>query len=282
MEMRKIQRYGWKPDLPDFRDFYYKDHHSPEALGIVVAPTNIVKPAPANIVASNTNNGLGPDGFPFAISHRSKMPPVFDQGQLGSCTANAGAGLFAFVHGGGPFSRLQLYYNERLIEGTVNQDSGGYLRDVIKVLAETGVGMESDWPYDVTKFTQAPPATEVNEEAKNKAIEYSRLVTRQDFRNCLCQGFPFIVGITVYSSFETDAVAQSGIVPMPTQNDSVVGGHAVCVIGYNTNYNGGDYYEVRNSWGPDWGDQGNFWLPAEYLENQDLATDMWTVRKTTI
>ena len=88
-----------------------------------------------------------------------------------------------------------------------------------------------------------------------------------------------VIGFTVYQSFESNEVTATGIVPMPTQNDQMMGGHAVCVIGYNTNFNGGDYYEVRNSWGEDWGDQGNFWIPAAYLENPQLAQDAWTIRK---
>jgi C1A family cysteine protease len=281
MNQRKIERYGWKPSLPDFRDKFYKDHHSPQAMmlkGAVVAPldpTNV-----HNVIGTtNASTAMGADGRPMSVSLRDKMPPIFNQGQLGSCTANASGALFQFAHGGGPYSRLQIYYNSRMMEGTVAYDSGAFLRDVIQVLANTGAGLEADWPYIESQFTVPPPPVEMNEAAQNKALEYSRLVTRDDFRNCLVQGHPFVIGFTVYSSFEGAEVAQTGIVPMPTVNDQMMGGHAVCVIGYNANYNGGDYYEVRNSWGEDWGDEGNFWIPAAYLENPNLAQDAWTVRK---
>lgn len=198
----------------------------------------------------------------------------------GNCTANAAGAMFAYVRNGGPYSRLQIYYNEREIEGTVNYDAGAYLRDAIQVLVKIGAGSEASWPYIEKNFTVPPPAQVLTEASQNKAIEYSRLVTRQDFRNCLAvDQHPFIIGITVYSSFETEEVARTGIVPMPTRADKLIGGHAVCVIGYHSNFNGGDYYEVRNSWGEGWGDSGNFWIPAAYLENQDLATDSWTIRK---
>jgi C1A family cysteine protease len=278
---RKIERYGWKRDLPDFRDQYYKDHHSPQAMmlkGIVVAPLDPT--SVHNVIATDqASTAMGADGRPLSVSLRNKMPPIFNQGQLGSCTANASGAMFAYAHNGGPYSRLQIYYNSRVIEGTISYDSGAYLRDVIQVLANTGAGLEADWPYVETNFTMEPPALEMSEAATNKAVEYSRLTTRDDFRNCLVQGHPFVVGLSIYSSFETDTVAQTGIVPMPNVGDSMAGGHAVCVIGYNSNYNGGDYYEVRNSWGEDWGDQGHFWLPAAYLENPNLSSDMWTVRK---
>jgi C1A family cysteine protease len=279
--MRKIAKYGWKPDLPDFRDRFYKDMHSPQAMmlkGAVVAPLDPT--STHNVINTpSASTTIGPDGRPSSVSLRSKMPPVMNQGQLGSCTANSSGAMFAFAHGGGPYSRLQIYYNSRMMEGTVDHDSGAYLRDVIQVLATVGAGMEADWPYVESNFTVAPPAIEMNEAAQNKALEYSRLVTRDDFRNCLVQGHPFVVGFTVYSSFEGQEVAQTGVVPMPTADDQMMGGHAVCVIGYNTNFNGGDYYEVRNSWGEDWGDQGNFWIPAAYIENPNLACDAWTVRK---
>lgn len=217
--------------------------------------------------------------LPPSVSLRDKMPPAFDQGELGSCTANAAAGAYAFVHGGGPYSRLQIYYDERVIEGTVDQDSGAELRDAVKVLATVGAGFEKDWPYDITKFKEAPPKVELAEAAQNKAVSYSRLTGRNDFRKCLAAGFPFIIGIMVYESFESETVTKTGVVPMPSNAEQCMGGHAVCVIGYNTSIHGGDYYEVRNSWGADWGDQGNFWLPAAYLEHVKLATDAWTIRK---
>ena len=269
---RQTARYGWKPDLPDFRDLYYKDVH----YKAVVAP---VDPQNGQHQDHILPIGFDATGLPLGVSLRPKLPPVFNQGQLGSCTANAAGLMWAFVHGGGPYSRLQIYYNERLRAGTLDRDSGAYLRDAIQVLVNDGAGLEQDWPYVESNFKMPPPPVELAEAAANKATAYSRLETRADFRNCLAQGFPFIVGISIFNSFENDAVAHTGIVPMPDRSEQMVGGHAVCVVGYDSTFNGGDYYEVRNSWGEDWGDQGCFWLPAAYLENPNLACDAWTVRK---
>ena len=284
MKNRSIQRYGWRPDFPDYRDWYYKNTHSPQALGAVVSPTNVT---PAHSTSTVSNGVVTPDMntpvsiLPQAVSLRPKAPPIQDQGQLGSCSAHAANGMWEYVHGGGPYSRLQIYYDERAIEGTVSSDSGAQMRDAIRVLVETGAGQEADWPYDITKFADTPPAKELTEAATDKATSYSRLNDGTDFTNCLAQGFPFIIGFSVYSSFEGPDVAQTGIVPMPTDDDQMEGGHAVCVVGYNNNFNGTGqkYYEVRNSWGTSWGDNGYFWLPAEYLENPDLAADAWTIRK---
>ena len=240
--------YGWVPDKQDHRDIMYGD----------VRPSTVV--------------------LPPKISLRDKMPPVFDQGHLSSCTANAANALWAFVHGGGPYSRLQVYYNERQINGTVDQDCGAQIRDSIKVLNTIGAGLEEHWPYIESNFAIEPPATELAEAAMDKAVVYSRLLTREDYRTCLSEGFPFIIGIMLYNEFEGDDAADTGMIPMPNQDSQFVGGHAVCVIGYDTDKNGHDMYEVRNSWGDDWGSEGNFFLPAAYLDGP-LGCDAWTIRK---
>jgi C1A family cysteine protease len=162
---------------------------------------------------------------------------------------------------------------------TVDQDAGAQIRDIIQVLVQTGAGPEKDWPYVEANFAKAPPARELTEAAECKATVYSRLTSRQDYRECLAQGFPFVTGVTLYEEFESDDVAQTGIVPMPGPFSQIVGGHAITIIGYNCDFNGGDYYEVQNSWGSDWGDDGRCWLPAAYLESPNLCMDSWTVRK---
>ena len=281
MQPRNIARYGWRPDLPDFRDLFYHDVHAP--YSIVVSPDHVPEHT-AEVLDTPTGKVVVPKKntivttLPEAVSLRTVMPPVFNQGNLGSCTSNAAAALFAYVHGGGPYSRLQIYYDERVMEGTVAYDAGAQIKDSIQVLAKIGAGLEIDWPYDVSKFADAPPPKELQEAAQNKAIVYSRVVTGYDFRNCLAQGFPFIIGFTVYESMEGNEVATTGIVPMPSPNERIMGGHAVCVIGYSI-IDGVLYYEVRNSWGDQWGDSGNFYIPAEYLENPNLACDGWTIRR---
>lgn len=247
---RKIAGYGWRPDLGDQRDLLFSVVHAPP-------------PAP----------------LPTSVSLADKMPPVYDQGQLGSCTANALAAAYGFLHPGYLGSRLQLYYDERLIEGDVAQDGGAQIRDGVKVLNKTGLGPESEWPYDPAKFAHKPPVRELRDAAKAKISSYSRLLTQQDFMSCLADGFPLVFGFTVYESFESEAVAKSGVVPMPGKREQVVGGHAVCAIGYDTTRADGPHYKVRNSWGSAWGQDGDFWMPAAYLENSRLASDAWTLRK---
>ena len=93
-----------------------------------------------------------------------------------------------------------------------------------------------------------------------------------------------MIGIQIFESFESDSVAQTGIVPMPNSDEKCLGGHAVVVIGYDDNFKTGlfshkePHYEVRNSWGTEWGDHGHFWIPAKYIEDTLFGTDAWTIR----
>lgn len=233
-----VRGYGYLPDRPDPRDFVYR----PRAVR-----------------------------RPQSVDLRAKMPPVWDQGQLGSCTAFALTGAVAFLHG---FvgSQLWLYYKERALEHTTRQDAGAEVRDGIKVLAKLGLPPEAAWPYDVAKFAKRPP-TKATAAAKQELIsEYRRLATLNDYLDCLASGSPFVIGITVYESFESQAVAASGQVPMPRPGEQQVGGHAVCVAGYDSSG-----FIVRNSWSADWGMAGYFHLPTPYLASADLAGDAWTI-----
>ena len=247
----KIKSYGWIPDLPDHRDHLYA--------------------APMEVVAK----------LPAKADLRPQCPPVYDQGQLGSCTANAIGAAFEFgllKEKKADFmpSRLFIYYNERAMEGTVKSDSGAQIRDGIKSIAKQGVCPEKDWPYVIAKFTAKPPAKTYKEALKNQALSYSRLTqSLSQLKGCLASGYPFVFGITVYESFESQEVAKSGNVPMPASHDKALGGHAILAVGYD---DANQRFIIRNSWGPGWGQKGYFTLPYAYVIDSDLASDFWTVR----
>ncbi len=244
-------KYGWLPDLPDHRDFGY------EQLAVVK-----------------------PEKLPSSVDLRSDDTPVQEQGKLGSCTANALAGNLDFLkkqnlHKVLDFSRLFIYYNERVIEHTVSSDSGGMLRDGIKSLVKLGCCPESEWPYDVTKFTDKPTPRDYADALEFQITSYYRLSSLNQMKHTLAIGFPFVFGFLVYESFESEEVAQTGVVPMPGKNERLLGGHAVMAVGYDDEKK---WLIVRNSWGVAWGDKGYFFLPYGYLLDAHLSADFWTIR----
>jgi C1A family cysteine protease len=245
-------RFGWIPDLPDHRDFMY------------AAPTPILRDIPPSADLTNS------------------CPAVYDQGQLGSCTANAIGAAFQFdemkqkAPGIAVPSRLFIYYGERVMEGTVGEDSGAMIRDGIKVVAKNGVCSETEWPYDISKFALKPSKKCFDDAKKYKALTYQRLIQDQNtMKGCLAEGFPFVFGITVYESLMSDAVAKTGIVPMPTTKEKALGGHAILAVGYDDKT---QRFKFRNSWGTSWGDKGYGYLPYAYLTDDNLASDFWTIR----
>lgn len=254
MHTRSIARYGWIPDVPDIRDY---------------------RLAPPRLTSLLNKR----------VDLRWACAPVYNQLQSGSCTGNAWGAAFQFDQQkqyGKCFrpSRLQIYYDERVAEGSEGYDSGAQIRDGAKVLAEIGTCPEWMWPYDESKLTVKPGPECYVEAKKHNAISYWRVPqTRDAIRGCLTDGYPVVFGFTVYPSFESDAVAYSGIMPMPTKGDlqqGPVGGHAVMAAGYDSDK---DYVIVRNSWGPTWGDKGYFYMPFAYMIETDLTDDLWTLRR---
>jgi C1A family cysteine protease len=223
--------------------------------------------------------------LPAKVDLRPQCPKtVYDQGQLGSCTANSIAGAVEFdllKQKANDFlpSRLFIYYNERVIEHTVHDDAGAMIRDGIKSVAKQGVCAETTWPYSDANpgpFQEKPSAHAYTEATKHKVTSYQRLPRAlRTMKSCLASGYPFVFGFTVYASFESDAVAKTGEVPMPAADEELLGGHAVLAVGYDDTHN---RFIVRNSWGPKWGQHGYFTMPYAYLLDGDLSDDFWTVR----
>jgi C1A family cysteine protease len=114
----------------------------------------------------------------------------------------------------------------------------------------------------------------------DKAVEVHNIQNDMNsMKQCLHSGFPFVVAIAIYPAFESIEVTTTGIVPMPTDEEESLGGHAVLVCGYDDLT---QQWIVRNSWGESWGENGYFYLPYKYLLDSSLATDLWCITKTNV
>ena len=249
--------FGWIPDHPDVRDHRFTAH-----LPKLGSDVRLLPPS---------------------VDLRPSCPPIYDQGELGSCTANAIAFTLQFDKMKEKLadvsipSRLFIYYNERVIEGTVRSDAGAAIRDGMKVISKIGDCPESMWPYVECKFAKRPAVAAYESALKHTALNYGRLhQTLPDLKQCLSAGFPFVCGITVYDSFESDAVARDGVVPLPdVSKEKDLGGHAVAVVGYDDIKQS---FLMRNSWGSSWGISGYCWIPYGYILDPNLSCDRWAVK----
>lgn len=260
------KNYGWKRDLPDFRDLRYKTIHK-----------------------------YSIQDLPPSVDLRSKCSPVENQNQLGSCTSFALAGALEFLEEQSlvtkiaspeilapnayqSFSHLFIYYNERDAEGDPLEDGGGQLRDGIKTLASLGCCTENVWPYDESKVFVKPLEQAYNEALQHKITSYYRVdnTNLYELKHALSQGFPITFGFSVFSYFESQNMATCGILNVPESNEECLGGHAVLMVGYDDSDR---MFWVRNSWG-NWGPfLGYFKMSYDYACNPNLADDFWVIQR---
>jgi C1A family cysteine protease len=244
-------RRGCMPDVPDARDVHY------------VPPVDTAT-------------------LPESVDLRPLCPTVYDQGDLGSCTANAiGAAIEynqmqtskqSFVP-----SRLFIYFNERVLEGTIKQDAGAMIRNGIKTVVRLGAPPEDVWPYDESAaFTQPHP--DAYAAAKLDLVTvYCRVgQTLPLMQACLMEGFPIVFRYTCFPSM--DHTWDDGVIPMPGSTEPEDGGHCMLIVGYN---NADRTFLVRNSWGTKWGQQGYGTMPYDYILSPQWTTDLWTIRSVT-
>jgi len=252
-----MHRYGWRPQLPDRRDHWF----TPSSEDAV--------PATYDLRTNAHAQGL--------------LPAVYNQGHLGSCTANAIACAFEYNESRAGYrddefmpSRLFIYFNERRMEGNVSTDSGAQIRDGIKSINRQGVCDEKLWPYDISKFTELPPAECYRQARTERALKYRRVAQNlDDMKRALAmEKQPIVFGFSVYESFEGEEVKKTGIMPMPHKGEKLLGGHAVACVGYDDDK---EMFLVRNSWGDDWGMDGYFLMPYAFMLDKNSASDFWIV-----
>ena len=265
---------GWHRELPDMRDNTLET----EAVAKVLAKSSPLKKAAKSLPAS--------------VDLRKYCSPVEDQGQLGSCTANAGVGMVEYYERRAfgkhiDASRLFLYKVTRQLLGFTGDD-GAYLRDTMKALVLFGVPPEKYWPYDIARFNDDPSGFCFSYAQNYQAIKYYRLdppntptaTVLKTVKTSLAGNLPAMFGFAVYSSMPPGSDGK-GEIPYPGSGDTLEGGHAVLAVGYDDQKKIGSTKGallIRNSWGTGWGDHGYGWLPYAYIEN-GLADDFWSLVK---
>lgn len=238
--------FQWKPDKIDTRDYKYT---------------------------------VTPKASPNIVDLRSFCSPIENQGSLGSCTGQAIAGAIELLNKRNrkptDVSRLFIYYYERLLLGTVNYDSGAYIRDGIKATNHYGASLESYWPYNIRKYRHEPITEAKNDALNRKVTRYERLTNLNGFIDALSNGYPIIMGFNVYTSFMSNGVARTGVMPYPnTKRERLLGGHAVLIVGYNKTKK---VLIARNSWGTGWGDRGYFYMPFDIIK-PSMSDDYWIIK----
>ncbi|MGD0717871.1 MAG: C1 family peptidase [Halobacteriota archaeon] len=237
---------GYIPDKPDSRDYLF-----------VARPEAVAALPPSALLNDQT--------------------PVEDQGNLGSCTGNAGDNVFKirdFLVTGTYFngSRLALYKWARDHDGSTG-DAGSTLRSMAWVLANKGVPPESEWPYDISQYDVEPPDNVAQDAKKDEATKYYRVdgsaqqQTLTNIKTALSQGYPVMLGITAYDSIFK--VGSDGNIPMPQRGERPAGGHAIAIVGYDDAHDNGDgtkgALKMKNSWGTTWAANGYGWLSYRYV-----------------
>jgi C1A family cysteine protease len=247
-----MRKFGWKGIVPDFRDAAYAYKTIAPAL-----------------------EGIPPVKYLICS-------PVVDQEDLGSCvffalTSHMAATAVENDRDPVNLSQLWAYYHYRKTHGQVEYDDGAYIREAIKLMAADGIPHEDCWPYETDNFAKAPPDKCLAEARANRITSYHALVSREDMIHCLAAGFGFVCGISVYSPFNSDYTAKTGIVTMPERGDKFLGGHAIYVGGgYDLHK---DMAKFQNSYGEEWGEDGFGWIPFDYLAHNGLCGDRFTIRQ---
>jgi C1A family cysteine protease len=265
--------FGWRPDLPDYRDQPYRF---------------------SNALAGEmkTVGALPPQAYPQrkeVLGH-----PIRDQGQAGSCVGHGVGFIAAIERNVSQRSPLFIYAEARKMIDELDQDNGAYIRDGAKVVGTLGAPVESKWPYHMDRLFLDPGDSADRDAAKRKVFSYHRLQTPLEYRSCLASGHLFTIGFTVYSSMTDPMADRLGIIELP--QGGMEGGHCVAITGYHDDFRNSEWaawarnlgaapdripervYELRNSWGRSWGRNGSAVIDARYLEDPNLADDAWTLR----
>jgi len=291
----EVKNMGWLKDYPDFRDFTVHTNTVSEKL-IALGTKKSVKKMLDEVGLKNSDQELS---IPTNIDLSAWFSPIEDQGALGSCTSNAAVGILEYFERRAfrkhiDASRLFLYKVCRKLLGWTG-DTGCYIRTTLGGMALFGVPQEKYYPYTIANYDTEPSSFAYALAQNFQALTYYRLdptgtstsTLLDSIKNHAAAGIPSIFGFVVYSNSMRQANSNGGSFPMPISTDSVAGGHAVVIAGYDDNkvitnsLNGistKGAFIIRNSWGASWGTGGYGYLPYDYVL-KGLAVDFWVLLK---
>lgn len=253
----------------------FSEEHGCKALANRKITLNVVahpKPEVAKSIASKKVNAK--------VDLRSKFPPVYDQGALGSCVSNAACALLAATSKGVKmYSRLFNYFTARGLEAVAEQspnylisDTGLYVDSALLAAVRYGLPTETLWPYNIDNFASLPTPITFIEAYKKRGFSYARVTPTLDgIRAVLNQGYGVMFGFLVYESFFD--TGSDGVAPPPS--GSILGGHCMVLVGYDDMKR---QFIARNSWGADWGDNGHVYLSYDFVTNPDYCFDFYRAR----
>ena len=247
---------GWKRDTPDHRDRFFASEF--ELF----------------------------DALPGVFSLRNVMPPVYDQGQEGACTAFACDSTVTSNQMRQNLKAYELshnftYWNTRSIEGTTGRDSGAACRDVLRSYSKFGFAAATTYPYNTKQVLSKPPQAAYDEGLKNivQPVQYARVNQNlTEIKSAVSLGLPVFLGMDVFRQLMSQQAANTGVLTMPSRRERPIGGHAVTIVGWDDTK---QMFEWRNSWGDDWGDDGYGWMPYAMTLNTQITGDLWVLRTLT-
>lgn len=228
-------------------------------------------------------SAASPIAIPNLIDLRQYASPVLDQGQTSACTSFAISGVCEYLENLEsekfvPLSQLFVYNSERQNEKDFNTDGGAIIADGVAIVCSTGICEESYLPFAESNLYVHPDQAALDNAKLHKGVQgHSVSLVESNILHSLASNLPVIIGLTLYESFESDQVANTGIVPMPdVQSEQMLGGHAIAIYGADRTKR---LYLIKNSWSTSWGDKGYCWVPFEYVQNPLLGNDYWAISK---
>lgn len=193
---------------------------------------------------------------------------VEDQSSLGSCVGNAVATAYEilvkkeFPEKSTDLSRLFVYYNGRLLEGSEKIDDGVSVKSAVKSVFHYGVCNEKLWPYNITAFDNQPTPSCYRDAIGRRISKYQKVFDTTDMIGALDAGKPIVMGLYTFNGF-SDLTKTDSIVKMPTDKDAYFGAHSMTIVGYDLDKK---LFLAKNSYGAEWGDNGYCWIPFDYAK----------------